>query len=662
MAEVKEGIVIEFKGKTVEFDRSVKGVDTALKSVQTQIKALNKDLKLDPTNVDALKEKFSLLSQKQKILNEQIQNYQNSLANFSKIDTKAQGREFDRTLKTLNELQNQLKKVKDEMALLNVQEVNAFGIGLEKAGKTLDSIGKSITSIGKELAVISATASTILATGVKYNAELEQYQVALETITGSASETAQIMSDIRKDAQSTPFGVSDLIKYNRLLLSTGIDAEEAEKVVMALGDAISATGGDSYTFERMAYNLQQIKNMGQAYAIDIRQFGNSFIDIYGILSDYTGKTKEEISKMISDGQVTYELISGALIQASQEGGKYYGAMEKQAGTLSGQWTKLKDDAQLLASELTESLMPVLKELLDKAKQLIKRFREIPDSTKEMITKFLLFATVISPLVLGIGALVTKIGSISKSLGSFLQGKEFLLKLEKLTSFFTKMTAFKGSATALLGTLTGIIVAIALMFANSEDLRNSVGNFFVTIWEALSSIIKPLWEFLSGTLFPLISQLAGYLGDILAPIIDILVEVLKIALKIITDIVTWIKKMWEEFKKTTLGQMFIKMFENIIEAIKETYDWIKNLVGGIRDAINWFGELIGVSEKASNVRGNIVGGGGGHYTQSGGYASGGYTIATTINVNNNGGEISTSEINRWADVITSKVNRNLGRLM
>ena len=66
--------------------------------------------------------------------------------------------------------------------------------------------------------------------------------------------------------------------------------------------------------------------MGKASAADIKQFAMAGIDIYGILADYTGKSTAEVQNMT----VTYDLLTAALQKASEEGGRYYNAMETQS--------------------------------------------------------------------------------------------------------------------------------------------------------------------------------------------------------------------------------------------------------------------------------------------------------------------------------------------
>ena len=196
----------------------------------------------------------------------------------------------------------------------------------------------------------------VVSTGVQYNAQLEQYQTALTNMLGSEAEAVALLDEIKQDAAKTPFDTAGLVKANELLISTGIDAESSRRTILALGDAVSATGGGNEELSRMAQNLQQIQNAGKATSADIKQFAYAGIDVYGILADYTGKTAEEVQNMT----VTYDLLSNALISAADEGGRYFNSMSTQSETLNGQWSTLKDNATQLAGLMTGDLTDGIK--------------------------------------------------------------------------------------------------------------------------------------------------------------------------------------------------------------------------------------------------------------------------------------------------------------
>lgn len=206
---------------------------------------------------------------------------------------------------------------------------------------------------------IIAAGKQVVSTGVQYNAQLEQYQTALTNMLGSEAEAVALLDEIKQDAAKTPFDTAGLVKANELLISTGIDAESSRRTILALGDAVSATGGGNDELSRMAQNLQQIQNAGKATSADIKQFAYAGIDVYGILADYTGKTAEEVQNMT----VTYDLLSNALISAADEGGRYFNSMSTQSETLNGQWSTLKDNATQLAGLMTGDLTDGVKTVI-----------------------------------------------------------------------------------------------------------------------------------------------------------------------------------------------------------------------------------------------------------------------------------------------------------
>lgn len=197
----------------------------------------------------------------------------------------------------------------------------------------------------------------IVQAGIDFNAKMEQYRTAFTTLLGTAEEAEQVMSQIRKDAASTPFDVDSLTQANQMLISAGVSAGEARDQVLNLANAISATGGGSAELSRMAANLQQIRNVGKATAMDIRQFANAGINIYGLLADSMGITTEQAAEM----EITYDQLAEALEKAAASGGMYAGALEAQSKTFTGQISTLKDNLTQLSGVLTEDIFNALAE-------------------------------------------------------------------------------------------------------------------------------------------------------------------------------------------------------------------------------------------------------------------------------------------------------------
>ena len=234
--------------------------------------------------------------------------------------------------------------------------MDGFASSTEKAsGKSLAGAiaqGTVMASVFSKLgsAALSA-AEGFISSGIEYNAQIEKYTTGFTNMLGSAESAQQVMSQIQEDAAKTPFDVESLTKANQYLISAGENASYARSTVMALGDAVSATGGGNDELNRMSQNLQQIANTGKATTADIKQFAYAGIDVYGILADYTGKSTAEVQNMI----ISYDLLTQALQAASEEGGRYYNAMSDLSQTQNGITNTLKDNVKQLAGLLTGDL-------------------------------------------------------------------------------------------------------------------------------------------------------------------------------------------------------------------------------------------------------------------------------------------------------------------
>ena len=234
--------------------------------------------------------------------------------------------------------------------------MDGFASSTDKAsGKSLANAitqGTVMANVFSKLgsAALSA-AEGFISSGIEYNAQIEKYTTGFTNMLGSAEAAQQVMSQIQEDAAKTPFDVESLTKANQYLISAGENASYARNTIMALGDAVSATGGGNDELNRMSQNLQQIANTGKATTADIKQFAYAGIDVYGILADYTGKSTTEVQKMT----ISYDLLTQALQAASEEGGRYYNSMDTQSQTMNGRVSTLKDNVKQLAGLMTGDL-------------------------------------------------------------------------------------------------------------------------------------------------------------------------------------------------------------------------------------------------------------------------------------------------------------------
>ncbi len=285
-----------------------------------------------------------------KAVAELTQRYNESVGKTGKTSSET------KNLKTmLAQAEAQLKATTTALKAAN-NGMEDFANSTDKAsGKSLaGAIAQGTVMAGVFSKLYSAALSAaegFISSGIEYNAQIEKYTTGFTNMLGSAEAAQQVMSQIQEDAAKTPFDVASLTQANQYLISAGENASYARNTIMALGDAVSATGGGNDELNRMAQNLQQIANTGKATAADIKQFAYAGIDVYGILADYTGKSTTEVQKMT----ISYDLLTQALQAASEEGGRYYNSMDTQSQTMNGRVSTLKDNVKQLAGLMTGDL-------------------------------------------------------------------------------------------------------------------------------------------------------------------------------------------------------------------------------------------------------------------------------------------------------------------
>lgn len=359
MAKTDIGPKISVEGES-EYRKQMKNIIQQQKEYSSELNLVTANL---GKNATAQQKATSIAS----VLKKQIQNQESALSAQNTMLQKAVTKWGDASTQA-SAFRTAVNKTSTELATLKsrlsdaenglgefASETKSSGESLTAsvtagtlAAKAYEAVGSALLSAGKQ----------VIQAGVSYNAQLEQYQTALTNMLGSSQAAEQALENIKQDAAKTPFDTAGLVKANELLISTGVDADSSRKVILALGDAVSATGGGNDELSRMAQNLQQIRNAGQATSADIKQFAYAGIDVYGLLADYTGKTTAEVQKMT----VNYDVLTAALEKAADEGGRYFGSMSTQSETLNGQWSTLTDNATQLAGLLTEGLTTALKKV------------------------------------------------------------------------------------------------------------------------------------------------------------------------------------------------------------------------------------------------------------------------------------------------------------
>jgi len=396
----------------------------------------------------------------------------------------------------------------------------------DRVNRGMNTIMTGAAQVGAGLALL-----TPVGLGVKFAGEFEAAEIGLRTLLGTEEAAHKAFEAIKADAASTPFGTADLLNANRGLISAGKSAEEARDTVLALGNAIAASGGGSVELNRMAANLQQIGTLGKATSVDIKQFGMAGINIYKLLADSTGKTVDQVKEM----DVSYEVLSKALKDAAGSGGMFEGAMARMSKSINGKMSTIEDGVKFALAAVGESIMPIVHVLFD---MIIKMTDAFAEFAKTGLGKTVIAVGVAIIAFLALTLIISGLGTVFSGLGTIIWSAlapliPFLAIAALVSGIIVHMVGgvdnlmmmFKGlSAVFQSAGKDGFSMSQELATALDEigllDFVVAMGTWFVRIKEFFSGLIDGLM-----TVYNVVATVFGVIWDIITTVVEAAVEVM-----------------------------------------------------------------------------------------------------------------------------------------
>lgn len=235
--------------------------------------------------------------------------------------------------------------------------------------------------------------------------------------------------------------------------------------------------------------------------------------------------------------------------------------EQQLDTLQGQMKLLKSEVEEIALQFGDVLIPIIRQLLKKyITPLIHKISGLSSGTKKTIVTVALLAAAIGPLFLIIGKLVSGIGAIAK-VASLLFSKVGLI----------------------IAIIAVVAIVIKRLWDTNEDFRNAVKN----IWEKIKGFflkavesIKDWWdkngEKLIKRVVSVLKKLWSVVKTVFGKIRDIAAVVWPIVRDIVLDVVSAIKRFWEE-NGAKIWAVVSELFTNIWSIVKTAFSIISGAV-------------------------------------------------------------------------------------
>jgi len=181
--------------------------------------------------------------------------------------------------------------------------------------------------------------------------EFQQLGIAFEVMLGSKDKADKLMQEAIVFAQKTPFTLTDVASNIKQLMAMGVATGDVMSTMKSLGDVAA---GVSVPISRVAINYGQVMTLGKLQGRELRDFAMAGIPLMDELAKTLGKSKSEITDMVTASQITAEMVTKAFQSMSGEGGKFYNMMERQNASVTGQISNLTDKWQAMLNDIGKS--------------------------------------------------------------------------------------------------------------------------------------------------------------------------------------------------------------------------------------------------------------------------------------------------------------------
>lgn len=266
---------------------------------------------------------------------------------------------------------------------------------MDNAGKSANRLKNSISGIGSKLKMLAGAfiGFETVKTGISAFAEREKLQTDIGTLLGDDAAGKQFSDYITQFAKATPYGISELSGLAKGLIQYNVSLDDTKMYMQQLGDIAM---GDKQKMASLGVVLGQVASAGRLQGQDLMQFINAGFNPLTVLSEMTGKTMAQLRDDMSQGAISFEMVSAALKKATSEGGRFYKGMEKGSKTLSGLWSTAMDN-------IKQSLADAFEKNQDKLKDFARRIGELDlskmvDSLANVAGAVLRIGEVLAPLV------------------------------------------------------------------------------------------------------------------------------------------------------------------------------------------------------------------------------------------------------------------------
>lgn len=274
------------------------------------------------------------------------------------------------------------EQLQRDIADINKQLKN-LTTDVEKTGRGIDSTFKNLGGLLAGYFTFNF-AGNMVKQIAQVRGEFQQLEVAFETMIGNKARADALMADVVRMASTTPFELKEVASGAKSLLAFGIATEDIIPTLKSLGDV---SAGLSVPMERLILNFGQIKTQSKLTGKELRDFNVAGVPIIAELAKNLGKSEQAIQEMVSAGNIGFQEVADAFKSMSSEGGRFANLMDKQAKTIIGLQSNLRDAIDQMFNSIGESQEGAISSVLKTAISLVENYEKVIDILKILVVTY-----------------------------------------------------------------------------------------------------------------------------------------------------------------------------------------------------------------------------------------------------------------------------------
>lgn len=346
---------------------------------------------------------------------------------------------------------------------------------LSKMDAASDKASNGVGGFGSRAGMMKTAAAGLLAgmvaLGTSTAVATEKNAAIFGTMLHDVDQGAAVVKSIQGTQAAKFFDNQELLDSGRLLYKAGVNATD----LGAKTDQFSKIAvGASVDLGMLADRYMQGFSQGHFGLGQINDIAREGVAIYAGLEAATGKSGDELQKMIADGKIGMTEMDAALAHLTEGNGIYAGSLDAMATTTSGKMSMIKNNV----SQALGSVMGVALQVLSPFGTAIVSLSEQFKSAFESFRGPVIYASTAVAWFFGNFINLSKFAFLSFALFSVTAFNDFI-------HFFT----------------TSLPAYLAWFGANWKQVFWDAGNLVLTVFQNMGkniwAIMKGIWAFIAS---------------------------------------------------------------------------------------------------------------------------------------------------------------------